>query len=89
MRSETFSMTDNEITAVDGVRFEKRGYFAHDAARTALGSACRARCASAARCACSTASSELNVDPGCIYRPAVPGYPRDALDQPAERRVAS
>jgi len=26
----------------------------------------------------------LNVDAGCIYRPAVPAYPRDALDQPAD-----
>lgn len=25
----------------------------------------------------------LNVDAGCIYRPAVPGFPIDALDQPA------
>jgi hypothetical protein len=29
MRSETFSLTDNEIIAVDDVRFEKRGYFAY------------------------------------------------------------
>ena len=82
MRSETFSITDNEITSVDGVRFEKRGYFAQmlpGARWIGLQGTLRyGRQPRVQHCV-----FELNVDPGCIYRPAVPAYPRDALDQPA------
>ena len=83
MRSETFSMTDNEITAVDGVRFEKRGYFAtmlpgpHSIGLQ--GTLRVSRQVRVQHCV-----FDLNVDAGCIYRPAVPAYPRDALDQPAD-----
>ena len=82
MRSETFSVTDNEITSVDGVRFEKRGYFAQmlpGARWIGLQGTLRyGRQPRVQHCV-----FELNVDPGCIYRPAVPAYPRDALDHPA------
>jgi hypothetical protein len=83
MRSETFSLTDNEITAVDGVRFEKRGYFAtmlpgpHSIGLR--GTLRVSRQVRVQHCV-----FDLNVDAGCIYRPAVPAYPRDALDQPAD-----
>lgn len=82
MRSETFSITDNEITSVDGVRFEKRGYVAQmlpGARWIGLQGTLRfGRQPRVQHCV-----FELNVDPGCLYRPAVPAYPRDALDQPA------
>jgi hypothetical protein len=82
MRSETFSITDNEITSVDGVRFEKRGYVAQmlpGARWIGLQGTLRvSRQVRVQHCV-----FELNVDPGCLYRPAVPAYPRDALDQPA------
>jgi hypothetical protein len=82
MRSETFSITDNEITSVDGVRFGKRGYIAQmlPGARW-IGLQGTLRVSKQVRV--QHCVFELNVDPGCIYRPAVPAYPRDALDQPA------
>jgi hypothetical protein len=83
MRSETFSVTDNEITSVDGVPFRRRGYFAQmlpGARWIGLQGTLRvSRQVRVQHCV-----FELNVDPGCIYRPAVPAYPRDALDQPAD-----
>jgi len=82
MRSETFSVTDNEITSVDGVHFEKRGYLAQvlPGARW-IGLQGTLRVTRQVRL--QHCIFELNVDPGCVYRPAVPAYPRDALDQPA------
>jgi hypothetical protein len=83
MRSDTFRITDNEITSVDGVRFEKRGYIAQmlpGARSIGLQGTLRfGRQPRVQHCV-----FELNVDPGCIYRPAVPAYPRDALDLPAD-----
>jgi len=83
MRSETFSITDNEITSVDGVRFTKRGYIAQmlPGARSIglQGTLRYGRQPRVQHCV-----FELNVDPGCIYRPSVPAYPRDMLDKPAD-----
>ena len=82
MRSETFSMTDNEITAVDGVRFGKSGYFAYMLPGShAIGLQGTLRVSRQVRV--QHCVFNLNVDAGCIYRPAVPGYPRDALEQSA------
>ena len=83
MRSDTFIVTDNEITAVDGVRFEKRGYTAQllpGVHRIGLRGTLRvSRQVRVQYC-----TFELNVDAGCAYRPSIPSYPRDALDQPAD-----
>jgi hypothetical protein len=83
MRSETFSLTDNEIIAVDDVRFDKRGYFAYMLPGAhAIGLRGTLRVSRQVRV--QHCVFNLNVDAGCIYRPAVPAYPRDALDQPAD-----
>lgn len=83
MRNDTFSFTDNEITAVDGVRYEKRGYAAQmlpGTHRIALQGTLRvSRQVRIQYCV-----FDLNVDAGCAYRPTIPSYPRDALDQPAD-----
>lgn len=83
LRSDTFTVTDNEITSVDGVRFEKRGYAVQmlpGGHWIGLQGTLRvSRQVRVQQCA-----FELNVDAGCVYRPAVPAYPRDALDQPAD-----
>jgi hypothetical protein len=83
MRSETFSLTDNEIIAVDDVRFGKRGYFAYMLPGPhSIGLQGTLRVSRQVRV--QHCVFNLNVDAGCIYRPAVPAYPRDALDQPAD-----
>ena len=83
LRSDTFTITDNEITAVDGVRFERRGYMAQMLPGThwigLQGTLRVSRQVRVQHCA-----FELDVNAGCIYRPQVPAYPRDALDQPAD-----
>jgi len=83
LRSDTFTITDNEITSVDGMRLGKRGYLAQvlPGARW-IGLQGTLRVSKQVRV--QHCVFELNVDPGCIYRPAVPAYPRDALDQPAD-----
>ncbi|HUQ24202.1 MAG TPA: hypothetical protein VM140_00930 [Burkholderiales bacterium] len=83
MRNDTFVLTNNEITAVDGVRYEKRGYAAQllpGVHRIGVQGTLRvSRQVRVQYC-----SFDLNVDAGCSYRPSIPSYPRDALDQPAE-----
>ena len=83
LREDTFSVTDNRITAVDSARDEKGAYDAHmlpGAHRIGLQGTLRvSRQVRVQYCA-----FDLNVEPGCTYRPNVPGYPRAQLDQPAD-----
>lgn len=83
LREETFSITDNRITAVDSARDEKGAYDAHmlpGAHRVGLQGTLRvSRQVRVQYCA-----FDLNAEPGCTYRPTVPGYPRAQLDQPAD-----
>lgn len=76
MRHGEFSITDNQITGVDGMRFEKPGYTAQvlpGARRVGLQGTLRADKILVQRC-----SFELNVEPACTYRPIIPAYPRPA-----------
>jgi len=83
MRNETFSITDNEITMVDGTRYEKRAYSAYMLPGPhSIGLQGTLRVSRQVRVQYCVFS--LNADAGCTYRPAVPGYPRDALDRPAD-----
>jgi hypothetical protein len=82
MRSDTFTITDNEITTVDGMPL-KRGYVAQMLPGVhwigMQGTLRASRQVRVQQCA-----FDLNVDAGCIYRPTVPAYPRDALERPAD-----
>jgi hypothetical protein len=83
MRNETFSVTDNEITMVDGTRYEKRAYSAYMLpGQHSVGLRGTLRVSRQVRV--QHCVFDLNVDAGCTYRPAVPGYPRDMLDEPAD-----
>ena len=83
LRDDTFTVTDNVITTIDGVRYEKRSYAAQmlpGAHRIGLQGTLRvSRQVRVQYCA-----FELNIEPGCTYRPTVPAYPRGQLDQPAD-----
>ncbi|MEA3192358.1 MAG: hypothetical protein QOD26_691 [Betaproteobacteria bacterium] len=83
MLSDTFIITNNEIVAVDGVRYEKGGYRAEllpGVHRIGLTGTLRvSRQVRVQHC-----TFDLNADAGCTYRPSIPSYPRDALDQPAD-----
>jgi hypothetical protein len=81
--NDTFSVTDNEIVAVDGKRFERGRHTAllRPGARwvSTHGTLRVSKQVREQHCA-----FELNALPGCTYRPALPAYPRPLLDQPAD-----
>lgn len=78
-RDGEYSATDNVITVVDGVRYEKGGYTAYvlpGVHRIAVQGTLRSRMKPRVQhCA-----FELNVEGRCTYRPMIPAYPRDAYD---------
>jgi hypothetical protein len=79
MRNEEFSITDNEITSVDGVRYEKRGYTAQmlpGVHRIGVQGLLRTRMKPRLQ----YCSFDLNVDARCTCRPQIPAYPRSAYD---------
>ena len=79
LREQEYTITDNRITMVDGVRYEKGGYTAHvlpGAHRVGILGTLRSRMQPRVQhCA-----FELNVVPACTYRPMIPAYPRSAYD---------
>ena len=83
LREETFSVTDNRITTIDGVRYGKGDYEAHmlpGAHRIGVEGTLRvSRQVRVQHCI-----FDLNVEPGCTYRPTIPAYPRAQLDLPAD-----
>lgn len=81
-RSEAFGITDNVITTIDGVRYERGGYVARVLpGQRWVGVQGTLRAAGQPRV--QHCAFDLNADPGCTYRPAVPSYPRPQLPQPA------
>ena len=78
-RDGEFSSTDNVITMVDGVRYEKGGYEANvlaGAHRIGVQGTLRSRMQPRVQhCA-----FDLNVEPRCTYRPVIPAYPRSAYE---------
>lgn len=82
LQNDTFLVVDNEIVAVDGKRYPRKQYSARMLPGVHwIGTQGTMRGRGPAReqfCA-----FELNAVPGCTYRPAMPGYPRALLDQPA------
>lgn len=84
LTEQEFHLTDNQITAVDGMRFEKGGYEAHvlpGPHRIALQGTLRAGRMKPRIQYC---AFDLDVEPRCTYRPSVPAYPRSAYDQPPD-----
>ena len=82
-REEAFKQTDNQITAVDGTRYEKGGYTAYvQAGSRRIGVQGTLR-GVGKQLRIQHCSFDLNIEGGCTYRPAIPAYPRSALDQPA------
>jgi hypothetical protein len=79
MREGEFTVTDNRITAVDGVSYEKGGHTANvlpGVRRIGIQGLLRSRMQPRTQhCA-----FDLNVEPGCTYRPMIPAYPRSAYD---------
>lgn len=79
MREGEFTITDNRIMAVDGVSFEKGGHTVEvlpGTRRIAIQGLLRSRMQPRVQhCA-----FDLNVEPGCTYRPVIPAYPRSAYD---------
>jgi hypothetical protein len=79
LREGEFSSTDNRITAVDGVGYDKGSYTAEvlpGMRRIGIHSLLRTRMQPREQ----HCTFELNVEPGCTYRPAIPDYPRSAYD---------
>ena len=88
LRSQEYTIIDNQITSVDGVRFEKGAYAAEvlaGARRIGIQGLLRSRMQPRTQ----YCSFDLNVEARCTYRPQIPAYPRSAYDQPrdAEWRV--
>lgn len=87
-RADDFVIVDNRIVAVDSVRYEKGGYEARmlpGVHRIGLqGALLVSPQARVQYCA-----FDLNVLPGCTYRPTIPAYPRARLAEApdAEWRV--
>jgi hypothetical protein len=81
MRQQEYTIVDNQINAVDGVRYEKAAYTAFvlpGVRRIGVQSTLRGRMQPRLQhCA-----FDLNVEAGCTYQPTVPAYPRSAFDQP-------
>lgn len=74
-----YSLTDNRISMVDGVRYDKAVYTAEVLAgvrRIGVQGTLRTRMAPRVQ----YCTFELNVEPRCTYRPQVPAYPRSAYD---------
>jgi len=79
LRSDTFNVTDNEIVSVDGVPFKKRGYLAQmlpGTRRIGVVGTLRTRMKPRLQ----HCTFEIDVVPGCAYRPSIPAYPRSAYD---------
>lgn len=76
---QEYTQTDNQISMVDGVRYEKAAYTAEvlgGAHRFGVKGTLRSRMQPRVQyCA-----FELNVEPACTYRPMIPAYPRSAYD---------
>jgi hypothetical protein len=76
---QEYTLTDNRIAIVDGVRYEKAVYTADvlaGAHRIGVQGTLRSRMQPRVQhCA-----FELNVEPRCTYRPIIPPYPRSAYD---------
>jgi hypothetical protein len=79
MIEQEYTVTDNLIVMVDGVRYEKTAYTAEvlpGVHRIGVQGTLRSRMQPRAQhCA-----FELNVEPRCTYRPTIPAYPRSAYD---------
>jgi len=74
-----YSYTDNRITMVDGVVYEKAVYTAEvltGVHRIGVQGTLRTRMQPRVQ----YCTFELNVEPRCTYRPAIPAYPRSAYD---------
>ena len=80
LRENEYDLTDNQITVVDGTRYEKGGYTAAmlpGSHRIGIQGTLRAGRMQPRVQYC---AFDLNVEPGCSYRPSVPAYPRSAYD---------
>ena len=76
---QEYTVTDNRIVVVDGVRYDKAAYTAHvlrGVRRIGVEGTLRSRMAPRVQ----YCSFELDVEPRCTYRPQVPAYPRSAYD---------
>jgi len=74
-----YSLTDNRIVMVDGVRYEKAAYTAEmlaGAHRIGVQGTLRTRMQPRSQ----HCTFDLNVEPRCTYRPIIPAYPRSAYD---------
>ncbi|OAI50640.1 hypothetical protein AYO46_09730 [Betaproteobacteria bacterium SCGC AG-212-J23] len=83
-RDDTYTITDNRITSVDEVRYEKGGYTAQvlpGPHRFGVQGTVRAGRPQLRTQYC---TFEVNVESGCAYQPAIPAYPRSALEQKAD-----
>ena len=79
MREGEFTITDNRITAVDGVSYDKGGHTVDvlpGAHRIGVQGLLRSRM----QLRVQHCAFDLNVEPGCTYRPVIPAYPRSAYD---------
>ena len=76
---QEYTVTDNVIVMVDGVRYEKTAYTAEvlpGVHRFGVQGTLRTRMQPRMQ----HCTFELNVEPRCTYRPTIPAYPRSAYD---------
>jgi len=76
---QEFTQTDNRISVVDGVRYEKAVYTAEVLAgerRFGVQGTLRSRMQPRVQ----HCTFQLNVEPRCNYKPQIPPYPRSAYD---------
>lgn len=76
---QEYTLTDNRIAMVDGVRYEKAVYTA-EVLRGVHRIGVRGTLRSRMQPRLQHCTFELNVEPRCTYRPIIPAYPRSAYD---------
>lgn len=81
VRTQEYTVIDNQITAVDDMRFAKAAYAAEmlpGARRIGIQGTLRSRMQPRVQ----HCVFDLNVEARCTYKPLIPAYPRSAYDQP-------